>query len=179
MNGERMTRSTTATRDVRVELSSPWGVLVIEGDEAGITRIGLPNDVGFHRSRAVVSDLDSDHPVARAHAALVRYFAGEPEAFEAIPLEPKGTEFQRAVWRRTRAIPAGETESYAEIARAIGRPKAVRAVGQANARNPIPIIVPCHRVIGSSGRLTGYRGGLTLKQGLLDLERATSRSLQM
>lgn len=174
-----MTESTTATGGVRVELVCPWGTLVIEGHGGGITRIGLPNDGGFERSRAAVFEVAPDHPVARAHVALSRYFAGAHEAFESIPLDLKGTEFQRSVWHRTRSIPAGETESYAEIARAIGRPRAVRAVGQANARNPIPIIVPCHRVIGSSGRLTGYRGGLPFKEGLLEHERARSRPAQM
>jgi len=112
-------------------------------------------------------------PVARnlaaLHAALDAYFSGRAVAFD-VPLAPTGTPFQRAVWTALRDIPFGATASYAEIARRIGRPRAVRAVGAANARNPIAIFVPCHRVIGSDGSLTGYAGGLERKRALLALE---------
>jgi methylated-DNA-[protein]-cysteine S-methyltransferase len=102
--------------------------------------------------------------------ALEAYFAGRAVAFD-VPLAPAGTPFQQAVWRALCAIPYGTTASYAQIARRIGRPRAVRAVGAANARNPIAIIVPCHRVIGADGTLTGYAGGLERKRALLALER--------
>jgi len=99
------------------------------------------------------------------------YFAGELQAFD-LPLEMVGTDFQKRVWRELRNIPYGETRSYGQLAERIGAPRAVRAVGAANGRNPIPIIVPCHRVIGSSGKLVGFGGGLEWKRMLLDLESA-------
>lgn len=112
-------------------------------------------------------------PVARnlaaLHAALDAYFSGRDVPFD-VPLAPAGTPFQCAVWTALRAIPYGATASYAEIASRIGRPRAVRAVGAANARNPIAILVPCHRVIGADGSLTGYAGGLERKRALLALE---------
>jgi O-6-methylguanine DNA methyltransferase len=102
-------------------------------------------------------------------AELTAYFEGRLKAFT-VPLDMRGTPFQVSVWNALRSIGYGETRSYADIARAIGRPKAVRAVGAANGANPVPIIVPCHRVIGSNGKLTGYAGGLDLKLQLLERE---------
>jgi methylated-DNA-[protein]-cysteine S-methyltransferase len=107
-------------------------------------------------------------------AQLEEYFAGERTEFD-VALEPRGTEFQQAVWSALQAIPYGETMGYGELARCIGRPKASRAVGAANGRNPISIIIPCHRVIGADGSLTGYGWGTTRKSWLLDHERATGR----
>jgi methylated-DNA-[protein]-cysteine S-methyltransferase len=101
---------------------------------------------------------------------LDEYFAGTRTCFE-LPLCPQGTVFQKAVWQALSAIPYGQTRTYAQIAAQIGKPKACRAVGMANHKNPLPILIPCHRVIGADGRLTGYAGGLTIKQLLLDLER--------
>ena len=101
---------------------------------------------------------------------LGEYFSGTRREF-GITLAPRGTGFQREVWAELRRIPYGETISYAELARRIGNPRAVRAVGLANGANPLAIVVPCHRVIGANGTLTGYGGGLTVKQQLLDLER--------
>ena len=101
---------------------------------------------------------------------LDEYFAGTRTCFE-LPLCPQGTVFQKAVWQALSAIPYGQTRTYAQIAALIGKPKACRAVGMANHKNPLPILIPCHRVIGADGRLTGYAGGLTIKQLLLDLER--------
>jgi methylated-DNA-[protein]-cysteine S-methyltransferase len=100
---------------------------------------------------------------------LLEYFAGRRRRFE-LPLAPAGTAFQRQVWDALATIPWGELRSYADIARAIERPTAVRAVGAANGRNPLPIVVPCHRVIGSDGSLTGFAGGLEIKRQLLELE---------
>ena len=105
-----------------------------------------------------------------AKKQLEEYFAGRRREFQ-LPLAPKGTEFQQKVWKALLDIPYGETRSYGEIARAIGNPKASRAVGMANNRNPIAIIIPCHRVIGSTGKLVGYGGGLDKKEFLLNLER--------
>ncbi len=109
-------------------------------------------------------------------AQLRAYFAGERKQFD-LPLEMEGTEFQLSVWRELQRIPYGETISYLELARRIGNPKAVRAVGLANGQNPIPIIVPCHRVIGSDGSLTGFGGGMENKRKLLELERGQRRLL--
>lgn len=103
-------------------------------------------------------------------AQLTRYFAGELRRFE-LPLDLRGTDFQLRVWRELCEIPYGETRAYGQIARAIGLPAAVRAVGAANGRNPIPIVVPCHRVIGANGKLIGFGGGLDMKRVLLSLER--------
>jgi methylated-DNA-[protein]-cysteine S-methyltransferase len=119
---------------------------------------------------------DADPVVAEACRQLAEYFEGKRTAFD-LPLRPAGTPFQQAVWVALRAIPAGETRSYADIARAVGRPSAVRAVGAANGANPIAIVVPCHRVIGSSGALTGYAGGLPTKKYLLAFEGRLSAPL--
>ena len=114
----------------------------------------------------------NEKPFAVARQQLIEYFAGERKDFD-LPLRLNGTEFQLSVLQALQKIPYGETTSYSDIAERIGRPKAMRAVGAANGRNPIPIIVPCHRVIGSDGTLTGYGGGLHRKQWLLQHERAT------
>lgn len=130
---------------------------------------------------ARTDDADNDHAdhawtreespiLRRAWEQLREYFTGRRRDFD-VPLAPRGTEFQRMVWEALRAIPYGETRSYGQIAAAVGRPRACRAVGLANNRNPIAIIVPCHRVIGADGSLTGYAAGLPIKAGLLDLER--------
>lgn len=107
--------------------------------------------------------------LAQAHHQLAAYFAGEPVAFT-VRVRPMGTPFQQRVWAALREIPRGETRSYAALAAALGDPKAVRAVGAANGKNPIAVIVPCHRVIGADGSLTGYAGGMERKRALLALE---------
>ena len=113
---------------------------------------------------------DTDTPLLlRGIGQLEEYFTGARKTFD-LPLAPGGTPFQQAVWQALTAIPWGETRSYGQIAREIGRPGAARAVGMANHRNPLPILIPCHRVIGAGGRLVGYAGGLELKQALLRLE---------
>lgn len=126
----------------------------------------------------VLARLDFDVPsqpeeatplLLEACRQLREYFAGERKAF-ALPLAPAGTEFQKKVWAALRDIPWGETRSYGDIARAIGKPTACRAVGMANGRNPLPIFIPCHRVIGTNGSITGYSGGLEKKRFLLRLE---------
>lgn len=113
---------------------------------------------------------DDDPVLATAAAQLEAYFAGSLRDFD-LPLAPEGTAFQRSVWEQLRLIPYGETVSYGELARRLGSPSASRAVGLANGRNPIAIVVPCHRVIGADGSLTGFGGGMAAKRTLLDLER--------
>ena len=108
---------------------------------------------------------------------LSRYFAGDVAVLDTIPVELNGTPFQKTVWQALRRIPGGTTISYAELAKRIGEPSAVRAVGTANGANPVAVIVPCHRVIGSNGKLTGYGGGLDRKQWLLEHEGVVARSL--
>jgi methylated-DNA-[protein]-cysteine S-methyltransferase len=130
--------------------------------------------VQFLRARTPVeraADAESDPEwLIESRRQLTEYFAGTRCHFE-LRLDPRGTPFQQQVWAALCAIPYGETTSYGELARRIGNPRAVRAVGLANGSNPLPIIVPCHRVIGADGTLTGYGGGLDIKQQLLDLER--------
>lgn len=153
----------------RTTLPSPLGDLTLVADDNALVAILWPNDkVG--RVRLPEATARDDHPILAAAATqLCEYFAGARTAFD-LPLAPRGTDFQQAVWRALNAIPYGETRSYADIARAIGRPTATRAVGAANARNPISIVTPCHRVIGRSGALTGFAGGLAAKQHLLARE---------
>ncbi len=147
-------------------MHSPVGRLTLVACEAGLAAI-LWQDDAPGRVRLGDTVEAPDHPVlARTTRQLSDYFAGTRTAFD-LPLAPAGTDFQLAVWRALTAIPFGETRSYADIARAIGRPTATRAVGAANGRNPISIVAPCHRVIGASGALTGFAGGLAAKHWLL------------
>jgi methylated-DNA-[protein]-cysteine S-methyltransferase len=119
---------------------------------------------------------DANPILLEAIRQLREYFECRLRVFD-LPLDMQGTDFQKRVWRQLEEIPYGETRSYRQIAIAVGTPQAVRAVGAANGANPVPIVVPCHRVIGSSGKLTGYGGGLPLKKRLLALEGALSMSL--
>lgn len=147
----------------RLRFETPFGPMALEG-EAALTRLWLPGTLPDPDGRG------EETPLLRAaREALLAYFAGERRDFD-LPLAPAGTDFQRAVWDALRAIPYGQTRTYGEIAAAVGRPKAVRAVGQANHVNPLPIFIPCHRVVGKGGALTGYAGGLDLKGALLALE---------
>jgi methylated-DNA-[protein]-cysteine S-methyltransferase len=121
---------------------------------------------------------DTNHVIAETCRQLRAYFDGQLRKFE-VPLDMQGTGFQMRCWRQLETIPYGETRSYLQIATAIGSPQAVRAVGAANGANPVPIIVPCHRVIGASGKLVGYGGGLPLKKRLLELEGAIAMRLEL
>ena len=150
-------------------IPSPVGVLTLVARDTGLTAI-LWEDDHPQRVRLGAMTEDAAHPVLVAAAAqLGEYFAGERQLFD-LPLDFRGTDFQKSVWAALLAIPFGETRSYGEIARAIGRPTASRAVGAANGRNPISIVAPCHRVIGGNGALTGFAGGLAAKTLLLRLE---------
>jgi methylated-DNA-[protein]-cysteine S-methyltransferase len=164
-----MTTSTTAPQHVTVP--SPVGPLTIVASDGTI--VGLYMDVQRHAPEAgslgVPGD-PGDEPFVTAATQLSAYFGGALTEFD-LPLAPKGTDFQRKVWAGLRTIPFGQTVSYGELARRLGSPAASRAVGLANGRNPIAIVVPCHRVIGADGSLTGYGGGLDRKRFLLAHER--------
>ena len=155
-------------------MDTPIGELLLAGDEEGLAVIGFPE--GSMRREPEQDWIFNERPLAEARRQLGEYFAGERREFE-LPLKLDGTEFQRAVLEELTRIPYGETVSYGEIAARIGRPRAVRAVGAANGRNPLPIVVPCHRVIGSTGDLTGFGGGLATKEALLRLEAEHSNRL--
>ena len=151
----------------RTQITSPVGELMLTSNGEALTGVwfsphdDLPLDDWVDERDDVLDD---------AVAQLESYFAGERTDFD-LPLHPQGTDFQLRVWAALREIPYGETISYGELARRVGNPSASRAVGLANGRNPISIVVPCHRVIGADGSLTGYGGGMDRKRTLLDLER--------
>ncbi len=146
---------------------SPVGPLLLAGDARALR--GVSFDTGKHATSPQPGWKQSRAAFAEVIRQLQAYFRGELKKFD-LPLAMEGTDFQLRVWNALRAIPYGETISYAQLAERIGNPKAVRAVGLANGSNPIPIIVPCHRVIGSDGSLTGFGGGLATKNMLLELE---------
>ena len=148
-------------------LETPIGELLLAGDEDALSLVSFPQ--GSMRRDPDDDWIYNEKPFTAARQQLSEYFAGERKDFD-LPLRLNGTEFQLSVLEALQRIPYGETMSYANIAERIGRPKAVRAVGAANGRNPVPIIVPCHRVIGSQGDLTGFGGGLDTKKALLRLE---------
>jgi methylated-DNA-[protein]-cysteine S-methyltransferase len=151
-------------------VDSPIGQLLLAGDADGLKIIGFPDGKGN-----VAVDPAWEYRVncfADVVSQLAEYFHGRRRYFD-LKLAPSGTAFQLAVLAALQTIPAGETRSYLDIAKQIGRPKAVRAVGAANGRNPLPIVIPCHRVIGADGSLTGFGGGLEAKRFLLELEEVT------
>ncbi len=149
-------------------MASPIGNLLLAGDGESLVQIGFPAGKAALRHQP---DWVHDRSLfLQVKEQLREYFAGELREFT-VPLAPRGTDFQLQVWIALRSIPYGERISYGELASQIGRPKASRAVGSANGRNPLPIIIPCHRVVGSSGALVGFGGGLEAKQALLELER--------
>ena len=167
---------------------SPVGALLLREDAGKLAEVAFLSPTispetsfeqelaaaNFNASTIAVARLNADDAtppiLRRAAAQLAEYFAGTRTRFD-LPLAPVGTEFQRRVWAATSAIPFGETATYGEIARKIGAPNAARAVGGALNRNPLAIVVPCHRVVGSAGKLTGYDGGVDRKAFLLTLER--------
>jgi methylated-DNA-[protein]-cysteine S-methyltransferase len=153
----------------RSTMISPVGELTLIASDAGLVAVLWENDDPARVRLGEVQD-QADHPVlTRTAAQLAEYFAGERRAFD-LPLDFRGTVFQKSVWAQLLTIPFGETRSYGELARTLGNPTASRAVGAANGRNPISIIAPCHRVVGASGSLTGFAGGLETKAFLLKLE---------
>jgi methylated-DNA-[protein]-cysteine S-methyltransferase len=149
---------------------SPVGILTLVASDAGLQAVWWPDDARLTQT----GTLQPDHPVlTQATAELDEYFAGRRTTFD-VPLDPSGTDFQRSAWDVLRTIPYAQTMTYAQQAAQLGDPAKARAVGAANGRNPISIIVPCHRVVGASGALTGFAGGLDAKQWLLQFEREVS-----
>lgn len=157
------------------EIESPIGPLLMTLESDHLTNICM-----FNQKRTVPIQPDwiaSDRHFRDTAKQLKEYFKGKRREFE-IPIRPRGTEFQQAVWNQLLKIPYGTTVSYGEIARRIQNPKAVRAVGLANGQNPIPLIIPCHRVIGANGKLTGFGGGLENKAMLLRIEQSRSETFE-
>ena len=148
-------------------MESPIGDLLLAGHDNALTLISFTTG---SRQRQPQSDwLKTEQPFVAAIQQLNAYFTGELTAFD-LSLSPQGTPFQRAVWQALQTIPYGKTISYLELAKQIDKPRAVRAVGAANGANPLPIVIPCHRVIGSNGKLIGFGGGIETKAALLELE---------
>ncbi|MYR45306.1 methylated-DNA--[protein]-cysteine S-methyltransferase [Streptomyces sp. SID5910] len=152
-------------------IDSPYGALTLVAEDGVLCGLYMTDQ--RHRPPEETFGRADDGPFAEAEEQLTAYFAGELTDFT-LDLRLNGTPFQRTVWDQLRQIPYGETRTYGQLADALGNPTASRAVGLANGRNPVGIIVPCHRVIGASGGLTGYGGGLERKQRLLDFERGTA-----
>ena len=148
-------------------LDSPLGLIDIKASDLGITRVDFVD--------SITDEIKTNEHTSAAKQQLIDYFAGDLEAFD-LALTPKGTDFQQSVWQQLLKIPYGQSASYQDIANELDNPKAVRAVGAANGRNPIGIIVPCHRVIGSNRTLTGYAGGLERKAWLLKHEGLSFRA---
>lgn len=149
-------------------LPSPIGTLRLEADQHGICHLAFCHTVAEH------SEHSAPPVLKEAKKQLNEYFAGKRRSFS-LPLSFQGTAFQIRVWETLQRIPYGETWYYGQLAEAVGSPRAYRAVGMANNRNPLPILIPCHRVIGKNGSLTGYGGGLDIKEKLLALEQRTRR----
>ena len=152
------------------ELESPLGTLLLTADDGALTGVHFPGRKHGRPPQPDWQRADDDPLLASARSQLAEYFDGRRSSFD-LPLAPRGTPFQEAVWRALLAVPYGATSTYGAVAGAIRRPKAVRAVGAAIGANPIAIVVPCHRIIGADGSLTGYAGGLDRKARLLALER--------
>jgi methylated-DNA-[protein]-cysteine S-methyltransferase len=157
------------------EIETPIGTLRLASTDAGLAYLGLPNASGtgfagfLRRLGPQTRARDAFAPNRSAAQQIAEYLAGKRRDFD-LPLDLRGTPFQQRVWRELLRIPYGETRTYAEVARAIGRPAATRAVGLANGANPVAVVVPCHRVVAAGGKLGGYGGGLPLKRRLLAME---------
>ncbi|WP_181512731.1 MULTISPECIES: methylated-DNA--[protein]-cysteine S-methyltransferase [unclassified Streptomyces] len=166
------TMTATTTRKQHTVIDSPYGPLTLVADADGIL-CGLYMTDQRHRPAEETFGVRDERPFGAVIDQLNAYFQGESTTFD-LPLALDGTPFQRSVWAQLQRIPYGETRTYGELAEALGKPNASRAVGLANGKNPVGVIVPCHRVIGANGDLTGYGGGLDRKRRLLDFERGTA-----
>jgi methylated-DNA-[protein]-cysteine S-methyltransferase len=168
---------TTQKRHVYKRVQSPVGRLTLVATDDGLAAILWQNDRP-QRVRLNIEAEENGHPVlVETERQLAEYFAQRRKQFS-LPLDVSGTAFQRKVWKALLTIPFGETRSYAQIARQIGNPDAARAVGAANGRNPLSIVAPCHRVVGSTGALTGFAGGLDIKARLLALENGKTGAIK-
>lgn len=156
------------------EMDSPLGTLQLTAEDGALTGVHFPGQKHDRPPQPHWRRADGEPVLAAARAQLAEYFDGRRSDFD-LPLAPRGTPFQQAVWRALLAVPFGATSTYGSIAGAIGRPTAVRAVGAAVGANPIGIVVPCHRIVGADGSLTGYAGGLDRKTKLLALEARAAR----
>ena len=156
-------------------LDSPFGRVLVAGDGDSLQWLSFTTGRQKATSLSEWTEDNRDTLLREAGRELEAYFAGKRERFD-LPLAPQGTAFQKRVWKKLVSIPYGKTVSYSELARRIGRPGAFRAVGAANGQNPISVIIPCHRVLGKNGDLTGYGGGLDVKRRLLELERWSNES---
>lgn len=154
-------------------IDTPIGRLLLAGNDAGLKLISFPE--GKMRRQPAADWEENRSAFTDVEQQLKAYFQGKLQHFD-LKLAPDGTDFQLQVLKALQTIPYGQTTTYGAIAKQLGRPKASRAVGMANGRNPLPIVIPCHRVIGSNGSLTGFGGGLTTKQTLLNLERGQKKS---
>ncbi len=159
--------------DIYEDMDSPVGRLRLIG--CGDSLVGIWFEHGRDAARSATELQPASSPVlVRTRHQLEEYFAGQRREFD-LPLEPRGTEFQRRVWQRLTRIAYGDTTTYGALAKDLGNPQGSRAVGLANGSNPIPIVIPCHRVIGADGSLTGFGGGLAIKSALLELERSATQ----
>ncbi|QDK79394.1 methylated-DNA--[protein]-cysteine S-methyltransferase [Spirosoma sp. KCTC 42546] len=163
---------------VTVVFESPLGLVRVSGDEKGVAVISCTDSSVQEITPEIQSISPLVEPVQAAVQQLKDYFAGSRQTFD-FPLNPSGTTFQQTVWQALLDVPFGTTQSYLALSRRIGDEKAIRAVAAANGRNPLWIVVPCHRIIGSDGSLTGYAGGLWRKQWLLEHEGAFAKSSQL
>ncbi len=155
----------------RTTIDSPIGTITLVADDDALVEVHLPDAKSPSATVAEDTPPSGHRVLAQAAAELQEYFAGDRAEFD-VPLAPHGTTFQLSAWQALRTIPYGETVSYGEQARRLGDRNHARAVGAANGRNPLPIVVPCHRVVGANGHLTGFGGGIECKAWLLDHERA-------
>lgn len=164
-------------------LETSWGDILIVANLKGIVRITLPGDNTSKILNALCKNRDTilthknTNLISQAKKQITEFLRGERSEFH-LELDPQGTPFQKRVWNALKKIPYGETRCYQDIARAVGSPKGMRAVGMANNKNPMPIVVPCHRVIGKNGDLVGFGGGLPLKKKLLKLETENASKLK-
>ena len=174
--------STETVHIARVE--SPIGTLRLASTAAGLAYVELPRESGpgmhgwLRHAMPDVKVVEGFAPNQVAITQIQEYLEGKRVDFDLV-LDLRGTDFQRSVWQEVASIPHGETRSYAEVAKGVGRPRAMRAVGAANGANPIPLVIPCHRVIGSRGQLQGYAGGTSLKARLLAMEKSRPASGQL
>ncbi len=160
----------------RSTYEAPFGVLTVVGSDLGIRYLMFSNDAHPKPLENLhISDTEIHDSVSDAITQLDEYFTGSRRDFD-LPLDLRGTEFQVAAWNALADIPYGRTASYGQQAASIGRPKAVRAIGGANGRNPVAIVLPCHRIVGADGSLTGFGGGIAVKEWLLDHEQSTLRN---